>query len=97
MASRHQTLWIIARPCDLRWRAWDDQLLVFDAASGDTHLLNRVAGEALRCLEQPADAARLAQRVAASVGVSPDGGFLDQMADLLDELAELGLICAVPR
>ena len=97
MAASHQTLWTIARESDLRWRVWDDQVVVFNAASGDTHLLNLVAGEALRCLQEPADAAQLAQRVAAAVNVSPDGDFLEQIADLLEELAELGLIEAVPR
>ncbi len=36
-----------AKPC---FRSWDDELVVFNALSGDTHLLDGAAGEILSAL-----------------------------------------------
>ncbi|GAB6054319.1 hypothetical protein JCM17960_31390 [Magnetospira thiophila] len=55
----------------LSWKRWEDEVVVYDDASGHTHLLEANAAEALTCLEQMgglcrrADFARqLAERLA---------------------------------
>ena len=54
----------LVAPEQLHWRHWDDWSLVFQAASGDTHLLNPSAVELLHRLhDTPATAAELARGV----------------------------------
>jgi len=97
MAAPGQTTWKVIDACEFRWRIWDNQFVVYNPASGDTHLLNQVAGEALRCLQEaPADAAELTRRVAVRTDIQVDAQLLAKINDFLDELAELGLIELVP-
>ncbi len=98
MPVPHRTSWrLIAH--DLQWRWWGDQLVVYHQASGDTHLLNRLAGEVLCTLEQaPAEAVTLAGHVAAQQEMSADqqGALLEQIERLLRQLEALGLVETVP-
>ena len=97
MATSQSTTWKVALAADLRWRFWDDQFVVYCPASGDTHLLNPVAGETLLCLQQaPADLAEVTRRVAARLEFDPDGQLLAQLERFLGELENFGLIEAVP-
>jgi PqqD family protein of HPr-rel-A system len=78
----------------LLWRTWeDDEAVVYHIPSGDTHLLNLVAAEALRALEQgPLDCPELAERIAPSLACVPDDDFLHHLEKLMAEFGELGLI-----
>jgi len=78
----------------LLWRSWDDeQWIVYQVASGDTHLLNHVAAQALRSLqEHPATVSQLAERVAAALGAVADEAFTRELERLVAEFDELGLI-----
>jgi len=68
-------------------------MLVYHAPSGDTHLLNPLAAEALRSLAAAAaSAAELTTHVAALFDLQADGGLLRQMEQCLIQFAELGLI-----
>jgi PqqD family protein of HPr-rel-A system len=61
-------MWRIPPGIELCWKRWDDDLIVFNPASGRTHLLNPLAGEALRAIEEsPADIESLTKRLAALV------------------------------
>ena len=44
------TIWRVPPGNMLAWRGWDDEFLVYNTASGQTHHLNFLAGEALRSL-----------------------------------------------
>jgi PqqD family protein of HPr-rel-A system len=48
----HSLVWTLSRPQDLLLRDWDDCGAVYDAASGDTHLLSALAIELLVLLRQ---------------------------------------------
>jgi PqqD family protein of HPr-rel-A system len=77
----------------LRWRCWEDEYVLFHAGSGDTHLLDRTAGQALVCLrESPAHATELTRRVAAALDLEPDRELQEAMSTLLVRLDRLGLI-----
>jgi PqqD family protein of HPr-rel-A system len=90
------TIWKRADAGALEQRWWDDQLVVYHRGSGNTHLLNLLAGEVLDCLGQsPAGAAELAGRVAGRLDLQPDPDFLQRMEALLNELEELGIVEAV--
>jgi PqqD family protein of HPr-rel-A system len=96
--SPRDTIWHLAAH-DLQWRGWDDQWIVYHAASGDTHLLSLVAGEVLQALQQtPSSVATLAEQVAASLKVSAgqEEELFEQVERLLQELESLGLVEAVP-
>jgi PqqD family protein of HPr-rel-A system len=77
----------------LAWRVWDDEFLVYNTASGQTHHLNLLAGEALRSLEtEAADVCELIRRLANQFEIARDSPPLQVMDRLIHDLAELGLI-----
>jgi PqqD family protein of HPr-rel-A system len=90
--------WRIPAESQLHWRAWEDDVVLFDARSGETHLLNAVAAEVLKSLaESPADLGTLARRVAIHFDVAPDSGWLSRLKALLARFDEAGLVEPVPR
>ena len=77
----------------LLWKCWGDESIVFNPSSGHTHLLNSLAAEALRALQnEPADALELMERICAG---QPDTTFRDLSArldKLFREFDEVGLV-----
>ena len=87
------TRWAVPEANALAWRIWDDEFLVYSAASGETHHLNLLAGEALRSLEAEAAQGReLAHRLADLFEIAEDHSLLQMIDRLIRELDELGLI-----
>ncbi|WP_298234152.1 HPr-rel-A system PqqD family peptide chaperone [uncultured Azohydromonas sp.] len=82
----------------LHWRRWDDEeeMVVFDTASGSTHLLSPAAAEVLLALLEipgPQDAAQLAQRLLPGEdGAPPDAQDVRALRAVLAHLARLGLV-----
>jgi PqqD family protein of HPr-rel-A system len=77
----------------LAWRVWDDEFLVYNTASGQTHHLNFLAGEALRSLEaEPGSASELVCRLAEQFEMAQDSPPLQMIDGLIRQLDELGLI-----
>lgn len=75
------------------WRQWDGEFVVFDVRSGDIHLLDPVAAEALRSLEEsPSDVDQLSHRLGALLHLDGEPELSQYMAKLVRELDELGLI-----
>lgn len=86
------TLWRVRDPSSLHWHQWDDGLVVYHAASGDTHLLDATAGAALSLLRhEQSDLAGLVRRVTAKQGGAAPG-FEESLGGLLKELEELGVV-----
>lgn len=87
------TRWSVDGNCDLRWRTWGDECIVYHCQSGDTHLLNTIAAEALKLLQQsPASADELTKLVASSLDLEANKALLQHMEKLLATFDELGLI-----
>jgi PqqD family protein of HPr-rel-A system len=85
--------WAVPEGNALAWRKWDDEFLVFNTASGQTHHLNFLAGEALRSLEaEAADVGELVRRLANQFEIAEDIPSLQMIDQLVRELDELGLI-----
>jgi PqqD family protein of HPr-rel-A system len=85
--------WAVPSKNLLAWRIWDDEFLVYNAASGQTHHLNLLAGEALRSLEvEPAQTRELVRRLAHEFEIAEDSPPLRMIDRLIHELDELGLI-----
>jgi PqqD family protein of HPr-rel-A system len=75
------------------WWIWDDEFLVYNAVSGQTHHLNFLAGEALRSLQaEVANAGELVRRLADQFEIAEDSPPLQMIDRLIRELDELGLI-----
>jgi PqqD family protein of HPr-rel-A system len=85
--------WAVPGTNLLAWRIWDDEFLVYNAASGQTHHLNLLAGEALCSLEvEPAQTRELVRRLANQFKIAEDSPPLQMIDRLIHELDELGLI-----
>jgi PqqD family protein of HPr-rel-A system len=92
-AGECRTVWTVPVENMLAWRVWDDEFLVYNAASGQTHHLNFSAGEALRSLEaKPGSASELVYRLADQFGIPEDSPPLQMIDSLIRQLDELGLI-----
>jgi PqqD family protein of HPr-rel-A system len=90
MAEPIGTFWKVPR---LIWKSWDEEVVVFNLASGYTHFLNPVAAQALKILEQePLSADELSQRLALSDGLASDKQLIELVKNLLSKFDEMGLI-----
>jgi len=85
-------MWRVSPGQSLRHHSWDnEQFVLYNDLSGDTHLLDAAAIEILTLLQAaPATTAGLAQ----TLGLARDDA--TQLATLLDELAALDLIESPP-
>lgn len=88
-------LWCLAPGQQLASWGWDDEFVVYNNLSGDTHLLDRDSMEVLAHLQQgPASIAALVATFAD--GVEPDdlAALPDTMAALLGHLKKLHLVAS---
>lgn len=71
----------------LTWRTWDDDVVVYNPTSGDTHRIARPAGAMLFTLERnaPLDMLKLKSFIHRDVEMSV-------CTDILDLFVELGLV-----
>ena len=90
--------WRITRGCRLYRRVWGDEFLVYNAGSGDTHLLDSLSAKVLEALEESSlSTSQLAEllRVKAGSGSEQDLSF--HLSGLLPKLHDLGLIESLPQ
>lgn len=72
-------------------------MVVYHLDSGNTHLLNPIAGQVLKLLaDGPADATSIARQLAGQIDLESDAELDDNVAGLLSQLDSLGLIEPVP-
>ncbi|MFQ5466610.1 MAG: HPr-rel-A system PqqD family peptide chaperone [Kiloniellaceae bacterium] len=82
---------------DLSWRQWDGDYVVFNPASGDTHVLDIATGEVLmRLAAGPASIEEIAECLAAFLQVDKDSDLAEAARDMVQKLDELGLIEPAP-
>lgn len=85
--------WEIPDPSALLSEEWGDETVLFDARSGQTHLLNALATEALSFLqERAASLDELAQYLATLFEVPLEEPFAAEIRRLLEQCVQLGLI-----
>jgi PqqD family protein of HPr-rel-A system len=85
--------WQLAEGCRLHWKAWDDEFVVFDEGSGDTHLLDPLAAEVLKVLEEsPGKVSELARRVVARLDLAPDTDLSERVSELVERFVAAGLV-----
>lgn len=85
--------WQVAAENELLFRSWDDEFVVYNGATGDTHLLGLVAAQVMLKLQQaPADAVKLAEWVAPLLQIEPDDEFVLFIEQILTDFDNLGII-----
>ncbi len=93
MISPLSRRWRLNPACLFHWRHWDQEYILFNAASGQTHFLNTLGADVLDWLgREPLYASELEQRLATQHNLTQDNDLRDFLADLLTSLDELGLI-----
>lgn len=89
--------WQVATENELLCRSWDDEFVVYNGATGDTHLLGLVAAQVMLKLQQtPADAVSLAEWIALMQQIEPDDEFVFFIEKILTDFDNLGIIEHTP-
>jgi len=90
-------MWRITPGQRLRFRQFDDEFVLYNDLSGDTHLLGDSAMHILSELQRvPADGAALTASLAAALECPHDPAIADEAAALLATLAGYFLIAEDP-
>jgi PqqD family protein of HPr-rel-A system len=93
MTSTEAPRWRVPTGFSLHWQSWDDEFVVYHSGSGDTHLLDVVAAEALQSLQKkPANLSELARKVSASLEIKLDDKLSAYLERLLSDFHRLGLV-----
>ena len=88
-----ETLWTRSIGSELHWASWDRDEVIYDAASGDTHLLDPITALLLKRLQSaPANTGELADLVAAELKVDSGDELLARVYRSLVGLRSLWLI-----
>lgn len=84
------TIW---RSFPLVRKRFGEEFIIFNRASGSTHLVNPVAAKILSILEQrPCSAQEISRQVSAEIQVESDDEIVQQVELVLEALDDLGLI-----
>jgi len=86
--------WRAVAPDALAWRRWDDDVVLYNDATGSTHQLGPLGGEVMLCLlRHPAgiDVAALARDMTASIEIPEELQLAAEIQRALDGLVELQL------
>ena len=85
--------WQVSGGKEFLFRSWDDEFVVYNGATGDTHLLGLVAAQVMLKLQQtPMDAASLAAWVAPLLQTEPDDELVFVIDQILTDFDSLGII-----
>ena len=77
----------------LLWKQWPDEPVVYNTASGNTHLISPIAAKILRQLEQQASTAlELAEKIACEFDVESDSEVVANVERMIRDLDDLGLV-----
>lgn len=92
-ARSEDTLWQIAPGHALLLHTWGDEYVIFDKASGDTHLVSEPAGSLLECLQLgSASFEHLAKHVFGQTEILLKLESHQILKAMTEELTRLGLI-----
>jgi PqqD family protein of HPr-rel-A system len=74
-------------------RSWDDEFVVYNSLSGDTHLLGAAAGHILTALQHaPSDETSLTESLCETLHAEPTPEMSLQIQAILTDLHKLALI-----
>lgn len=85
--------WRLTSNESLHFRAWGDEVVVYNSLSGDTHLLDSATSQMLLHLQAaPSDAATLAELLTPYFQIAPSADLRLHIEQQLSELRALALI-----
>ena len=85
--------WRVISDSALHFRCWDNEYVIYNKLSGDTHLLGQTAGMILlRLQENPTNLMTLAEYLALFLRVELDEKFLFHIEHILADLEMLALV-----
>lgn len=88
--------WKVAAPDALCWEHWEEESVLFDRRSSQTHLLTAMATECLLLLQDAdLDLDQLSEKLGVRFQSVPEQAEREQIRQLLMTLTELGLITTV--
>lgn len=91
--SRTNMQWRLIDDNALQFQAWNEEFVVYNVLSGDTHVLEMPAAEILQLLERgPMDISSMAQGLARKWQCEPDQIFLNELEMMLSEMHALSLV-----
>ena len=88
-------LWRAAAPDALAWRQWDDDVVLYNDATGSTHHLGPLGGEVMLCLlRHPGgiDVTALSRDMSAIIEIPDELHLVAEIQRALDDLALLQLV-----
>lgn len=92
-ADAHAGRWQLSPGVRLHWRHFDDDWLVYEAASGRTHLLNALSAFVAQSLEDGAASLdAIAEEARMAMGATDPSAARDAVADVLRQFRALGLV-----
>lgn len=85
--------WCAPGADSVEWRHWDDESVLYDCRSGQTHLLTTLASAALQLLaRRDLEVHELARQLAETWDLPDTEEFAAQIGTLLRQLDDLGLV-----
>jgi PqqD family protein of HPr-rel-A system len=91
-------MWRITKGCQLLWRRWDEEYVVYNSGSGHTHLLDAIGGGILRCLEEhPSNSQELAVEMAGESETDATPNIAARIEELLSRFQDLSLVEFIQR
>lgn len=85
--------WQLTPPAELHWQQWDDECVLYHAASGDTHLLDPAGAKVLQAMQDsPKTLADLLEDLGDSNDVETTQRLSVYIESLLAKLHRLGVI-----
>lgn len=94
---REPEAWRVNPDLALSWRRWREEYVVFNPATGNTHVLDAIAGEILLLVERgPVAWQELRRHMAEFLGAPDDQRLAQTVRQAIGRLDELVLIEPVP-
>jgi PqqD family protein of HPr-rel-A system len=85
--------WRVISSSALHFRSWDDDFIVYNGLSGDTHLLGSTAAQILLKLQQaPSTAIALSESIVPLMQAEMDNELVFHIENILADLDTLALI-----
>ena len=85
--------WVANAACDLHWRDWGADHVLFNNASGQTHFLNELGAASLMLLVGGRGAVDdVGRLLCAERGADRDAELYNYLVDMLHDMDDLGLV-----
>lgn len=90
-------MWVGLSEQALLWERFDDDYLVYNAHSGETHFLNISAAEVLKLLRTgPMDLPSMVAELQAVFDTDDEHALAQHISRVIQEFDHAGLICPIP-